>query len=708
MTESAFRRSLLRLALVPILSLLVFVAILGVELRKIVILRIAGAQATTILLQSYRVQKSLLDEETGVRGYLAGESPLFLQPYNDAVAQFHNEFGTLQRFASSSPALSVNIAHLTSSSKQFEDANQRLLKGTPWTESNIDPLTQQKQAMDSLRAGLASIVEEQTRVRESNRDALTRILARLPAILIGFGSLIALLLLWYGNALFKKIASAFQQQLQATTLQRDSLETTLQSIGDAVIVCDSAGKITMMNPTAVKATGWMLAQAKGEQLERVFRIINEDTRETVESPVAKVFRVGTVVGLANHTLLVRRDGTEIPIDDSGAPIRDREGEIAGVVLVFRDITDRKQAEEALRESSATRLRLAAIIDTADDAIISKNLNGIVTSWNDGAEKMFGYSAGEMVGKPILSIIPEELISEEGEILQSIRAGKRINHFETKRRKMNGEVLEVSVTISPIRDEAGVIIGASTIAREITDRKRVERLLVQSEKLAATGRMAATIAHEINNPLESLMNLIFLARQDSAPGENVHEYLITAEEELERLSHLARQTLGFYRDTGSPTEVYVHQLMENVIGVYRSKLRAAGISIDTQFHDQRKVLILRGEFLQVFSNVITNAADVMRQGGALSISTRETDGPWGDGIETVIRDTGSGIRPEHLEQIFEPFFTTKGELGTGIGLWVAKQLVESRGGTISVASSIEDGESGTTVTITIPFASPAGK
>jgi PAS domain S-box-containing protein len=707
MTESAFRRSLLRLALVPILSLLAFVAILGVEFREIALLRIAGAQATTILLQTYRVQKSLLDEETGVRGYLAGESPLFLQPYNDAVA-FSSEFATLQRITSSNPALLANIAHLTASSQQFEDANQLLLKRTPWTGSNAGPLTQQKQAMDSMRADLSSIAEQQTRVRESNRDALTRIFARLPAIVIGFGSLIALLLLWYGNALFTEIGSAFRQQLQATAIQRDSLETTLQSIGDAVIVCDSAGKITMMNPTAVKATGWMIAQAKGEPLERVFRIINEDTRETVESPVAKVFRAGTVVGLANHTLLVRRDGTEIPIDDSGAPIRDSEGEIAGVVLVFRDITERKQAEEALRESNISRLRLAAIIDTADDAIISKDLNGIVTSWNDGAERLFGYSADEMVGKAILRIIPEELLYEEGEILGMMKAGRRINHFETKRRKKNGDAFEVSVTISPIWDESGTVIGASTIAREITDRKRVERLLVQSEKLAATGRMAATIAHEINNPLESLMNLIFLARQDSVPGAKIHEYLVTAEDELERLSHLARQTLGFYRDTGSPAEVYVHQLMENVISVYRSKFRAAGISIDTQFHDQRKVLIRRGEFLQVFSNVITNAADAMRQGGTLSISTRETDGPWGDGIETVIRDTGSGIKPQHLEQIFEPFFTTKGELGTGIGLWVAKQLVESRRGTISVVSSTEQGDSGTAVTITIPFFFPSVK
>jgi PAS domain S-box-containing protein len=219
----------------------------------------------------------------------------------------------------------------------------------------------------------------------------------------------------------------------------------------------------------------------------VFRIINEGTRETVEIPVSKVLRVGGVVGLANHTLLVRRDGTEIPIDDSGAPIRGKNNEIAGVVLVFRDITERKQSEEALRQSNETRLRLAAIIDSADDAIASKDLNGIVSSWNEGASRMFGYSADEMLGQPIVRLIPEELRYEEDEILRKIRTGERIEHYETTRTKKNGDALDVSVTISPIRDQSGKIIGASKIARDISNRKRIERLLVQSEKLAATGR-----------------------------------------------------------------------------------------------------------------------------------------------------------------------------------------------------------------------------
>ena len=317
--------------------------------------------------------------------------------------------------------------------------------------------------------------------------------------------------------------------------------------------------------------------------------------------------------------------------------------------------------------------------------------------------MFGYSAGEMLGQPILRLIPEELHYEEDEILRKIRAGERTEHYETTRTKKNGDKVEISVTISPIRDESGKIIGASKIARDISNRKRVERLLVQSEKLAATGRMAATIAHEINNPLESLVNLIFLARQNTGSDGEAHDYLLTAESELERVSHIARQTLGFYRDTGSPTEVYLHQLMENVLSVYSSRLLAAGVTIDRQFHDQRTVLVRKGEILQIFSNVITNAADAMRQGGVLNVSTREIVNSTGDGIQTIIRDTGVGIRQEHLAQIFEPFFTTKGDLGTGIGLWVTKQLVEGRGGEISVSSGTENGNSGTTVRIFIPFA-----
>jgi signal transduction histidine kinase len=250
-----------------------------------------------------------------------------------------------------------------------------------------------------------------------------------------------------------------------------------------------------------------------------------------------------------------------------------------------------------------------------------------------------------------------------------------------------------------------VIGASKIARDISDRKRIERLLIQSEKIAATGRMAAAIAHEINNPLESVVNLIYLARQNISLEGKAQTFLMTAEQELERVSHIARQTLGYYRDTGSATEVYLHDLIENVLTVYQGKLLSAGISVDTRFTDLQKIAVSRGEMLQVFSNIIANAIDAMPQGGTLNIAIRKLMSSAGDGVQVVIRDGGTGIRKEDLEKVFEPFFTTKGDHGTGIGLWVAKQLVERRNGQISIASSTQKGNSGTSITIFIPLAAP---
>ena len=366
-------------------------------------------------------------------------------------------------------------------------------------------------------------------------------------------------------------------------------------------------------------------------------------------------------------------------------------------------TSSDPSSRAANRAFDPRFHLAAIVDFSDDPIISRDLDGVITSWNQAATRVFGYQPDEIIGRSILQLIPTELHHEEDEILRKLMAGERIEHHETVRVGKNGEQIAVSVTISPIRDETGRVIGASKIARDISDRKRIERLLIQSEKIAATGRMAATVAHEINNPLESVINLIYLARQNTSEEGKAHKFLLTAEQELERVSHIARQTLGYYRDTGSATEVYLHDLVENVLTVYHAKLISASIAVDTRFNDLQKVSVSKGEMLQVFSNIIANAVDAMPSGGVLTISIRKMLSSTGDGIQTVIHDSGTGIRPEHLEKVFEPFFTTKTNTGTGIGLWVAKQLVTRRGGQISIASSTEKGDSGTSITIFLPLA-----
>jgi PAS domain S-box-containing protein len=470
----------------------------------------------------------------------------------------------------------------------------------------------------------------------------------------------------------------------------------VNSSPDPIISKDLTGRIISWNRAAVRVFGYEEQEIIGQS---ILRLIPPNFHHE-ENELWRKLRADESIDPYETTWL-SKGGGNIPVAVTVYPVRDESGTVIGASKLACDLSNRTQEDES-------RFRLAAIVDSADDAIASKDLNGIVTSWNEGAYRMFGYTAAEMIGQPMLRIIPEELHYEEDEILRKLRVGERIDHYETTRRRKNGERIEVSVTISPIRNSTGRVTGASKIARDISDRKRIERMLIQSEKLAATGRMAATIAHEINNPLESVMNLIFLARQHSVADGKVHQYLLTAEEELERVSHIARQTLGYYKDTGSPSEVYLHDLVQNVLTVYNSKILSTGVSVDTRFNDLQKIIVSKGEMLQVFSNVIANALDSMRRGGALNISARKFAAPVGDGIQTVIRDSGTGIRPEHMEKIFEPFFTTKGDLGTGIGLWVARQLVETRGGQISVASSTEKENGGTTITIFIPFATPASR
>jgi PAS domain S-box-containing protein len=255
--------------------------------------------------------------------------------------------------------------------------------------------------------------------------------------------------------------------------QREVLRVTLSSIGDAVITTDTNGCVTYMNAVAESLTGWTVAEAANKSLDTVFRAVNEDNRAPVENPVRRALHQGLTVGVANHTVLIRKDGVEFPIDDSAAPIRDEQGHVSGCVLIFREVSTQRQIERDKTNQLLTARVLASIIETSDDAIISKSLDGIIQSWNAAAERMFKYKAEQAIGRHISLIIPPERIAEEDRIIAELKAGQRIDHFETERVRADGRRLMVSLTISPIKDSAGVVVGASKIARDITDRKRTE-------------------------------------------------------------------------------------------------------------------------------------------------------------------------------------------------------------------------------------------
>ncbi len=255
--------------------------------------------------------------------------------------------------------------------------------------------------------------------------------------------------------------------------QGEILRVTLASIGDGVITTDLRGHVTYLNAVAEGLTGWTSESARGEPLAGVFRIVNEDSRQPVESPAVRALREGTIVGLANHTILLRRDGGEVAIDDSAAPIRDASGRVSGCVLIFRDVTERRRLERDAADRLSAASLLASIVESSDDAIVRKSLDGTIESWNAAAERLFGYTAEEAIGRHISLLIPPERMAEENGILEALRSGQRVSHFETDRLSRDGRRLRVSLTVSPVRDAAGEIVGASKISRDITQQRKAE-------------------------------------------------------------------------------------------------------------------------------------------------------------------------------------------------------------------------------------------
>jgi len=281
-----------------------------------------------------------------------------------------------------------------------------------------------------------------------------------------------------------------ERRKQAEDAERQQTQrfwTTLASIADAVVTTDVQGRIVFTNAVAESLLRCPASEMAGKPLDQVFRITDELTGARLEPPLLRILQDGAITGLAEHTMLIARDGTQIPIDDSAAPIRSEDGTIHGIVLVFRDISARRQAEQERRLT-------ASIVDSSDDAIISKDLNGIITSWNRGAERMFGYSAAEIVGRPVSITYASDPEGEIVHVLGRIRRGERIDHFDTVRKTKSGELVNVSVTISPVYDAGGRIVGASTIARNITGRKRgEEELRATKEQLqVVTDNMAAAV------------------------------------------------------------------------------------------------------------------------------------------------------------------------------------------------------------------------
>jgi PAS domain S-box-containing protein len=382
--------------------------------------------------------------------------------------------------------------------------------------------------------------------------------------------------------------------------------------------------------------------------------------------------------------------------------------LAAVITEREDIERARQElirDHVLREA---RLRLAAVVESSSDAIIAYDMDGTITHWNHGAEDLYGYSSGEVIGESIARLMPTERSEDFPEIMQKVRSGGRVEQYETIRQKKDGSRVEVSLSVSPVLNIEGQVVGGASIARDISGRKQAEEALRKAEKLFATGRLAAAVAHELNNPLDSLTNLAYLLKHNLSLDSSARECVQLAEEELRRATYVTRQMLAFHRHSTKPELVNVSEVLDDVSELYAPLTRSNGISVVKRYEAGVTICAFSVEIRQVFANVLRNAIEAVQPGGTIILHVF-TSQEWNDaaraGARAVIADNGPGISPANREKIFEPFFTTKGEHGTGLGLWVTGGIILKHCGSIRVRSSTRAGHSGTVFNIFLPFEPP---
>ncbi len=366
-------------------------------------------------------------------------------------------------------------------------------------------------------------------------------------------------------------------------------------------------------------------------------------------------------------------------------------------------------EMSLREKHALEIRereewFRITLTSIGDAVIVTDHTGKISFLNPIAELLTGIDLRRAKHRDIADVFPifNELTGSPAQnpVKQVMLEGKvagLANHSVL--RHADGHLIPIEDSAAPIRDRKGHLIGVVLVFRDVTHERKSQELLRKSEKLSAAARLSATVAHEINNPLEAVGNLIYIAKALPDASLQVVEYLRLAEQELERVAHITRQTLGFYRESNEPGPVDIPALIDSVLRLYSNKLESKNIRVDREFTDCPSMVGIAGELKQVVSNLVSNAIDAVPSNGRIGIRLRHHEDGNGGAFQLVIEDDGPGIPPENLDRIFEPFFTTKKDVGTGLGLWVSREIIERHGGTIHVNG--RDGAGGASFMIQLP-------
>jgi PAS domain S-box-containing protein len=471
--------------------------------------RMAGQ--TQILRQLISLESTLADAETGQRGFLLTGDSRYLDPYVSAISRIRTNQIDLQRTAAAGELPANNVDQLIRlSNLKMEELDQTVqIRKTKGLQAALAIMRTDrgKQIMDQCRAEIAAAQSQvQTTYDAASRRVSVAIVARdfIFAILVAAN---LSFLLWA----YRKISFQNADTLAASAeafRQKELFAAALAGIGEGVLVTDAVGKCLLLNEEAERLTGWTKSEVVGRRLGDFYQVVHGKSLQPVQSPVEIVLQTGKAVASSEDAVLLAKSGKKTSVDSNARPVFKPDGGLANIVLVFRDVTLRRKAEESGQ-------RLAAIIENSGDAILSKDLDGIVQTWNAGAERLFGYTAEEMIGKPILTLFPPDRLTEEDRILDHLRNGKPCEIFETFRLKKGGERVPVSIVVSPLRDHEGQIIGASKIVRDISERKQSEaKLHAQLNRLSLLSQTTRAIAER--QDLQSIFLVVLRNLEDQMP------------------------------------------------------------------------------------------------------------------------------------------------------------------------------------------------
>lgn len=463
-----------------------------------------------------------------------------------------------------------------------------------------------------------------------------------------------------------------------------------------ILIRDLQDRITHWSQGAARLYGWSHEEAVGQVSHRLLQTTFPVPLDAIR---AQLEREGEWEGELIHR---RKDGNSIPVATHWVLHRAEDGTAQAILEVTNDITQRRLAEES-------RASLAAIVESSEDAIVSQALDGTIMSWNAGAERIFGYSAGEVIGRHISILAPPERPCEIQGILERIKRGDRVPHFETVRVRKDGQRIDVSVSVSPIKDATGKVLGASAIKRDITEQKRVNeeirtmtQQLWQAAKLASVGELAAGIAHELNNPMATVSLRIESVLARTPADDPRRRALEIIEQETKRMGDLVSNLLQFSRKSEEKiSTVDLCQELGKAVELIQHHLRKAQVTLVQELAPDTPIIYAdRQKLRQVFLNLLSNACDAMPRGGTLTLRTSACSLPNNQSaVQIEFSDTGVGIPADQLDKVLEPFFTTKEEgKGTGLGLAICRRVVQEHRGTIEIRSEVGRG---TTVRLVLP-------